>query len=531
MEDRFRQLRLGMSWSLWIAALAALLLVGLACRDGDGEDRPSVMVIDESGSVSVSGAVSGSVSVSGVVAEAVTGTGVVEPGVVRPRPPAAQQVAVDLKEWSILPERAEIEAGAIYFLASNVGPVDPHELVIVRTDVAPGDLPVVEGKVPEDRVDIIGEIEPFTAGTVASGLFNLEPGSYVLICNIAEIEEGELESHYELGMRVAFTVTGTAASMGTEYYRPVSDVVSHAAVSLDMRDIGGLLQAAKTDAAVDWAGVAALYEKGGNSVKGDGSVRTLASLAASDSVLAEFPGGSSLDANVRVGLSGTWQGRSVDDIVRRQLINKGLQAVIYGKVLQELTAARAKIEQGKTDDSSGAPHNVDEAWAFYVGSPDEEGNRGYSIASTARSRAGNFGLDGKVDVPLQLALAEALKSSRSGDMAAYDTAAENVRGRLNTIFYLASLRYIKRAADDTETGARAEHLAEGWAFYQAIHPAVRSASSSAASTIEGHFTGDPSSAVTEESVSQVYGALNEAAVIEALGIPSDVRVTSPDQLR
>ena len=31
-------------------------------------------------------------------------------------------------------------------------------------------------------------------------------GSYVFICNIAEIEDGALESHYEEGMRVAFTV-------------------------------------------------------------------------------------------------------------------------------------------------------------------------------------------------------------------------------------------------------------------------------------------------------------------------------------
>jgi hypothetical protein len=37
-------------------------------------------------------------------------------------------------------------------------------------------------------------------------LLDLEPGSYVLICNIAEGEEGELESHYEEGMRTAFIV-------------------------------------------------------------------------------------------------------------------------------------------------------------------------------------------------------------------------------------------------------------------------------------------------------------------------------------
>ena len=332
--------------------------------------------------------------------------------------------------------------------------------------------------------------------------------------------------------------TGVVAASGaapspipTEHYTPVSDVVSHAAISLDMRDIGNLLQAAKTDEAVDWGAITALYEKGANSVKGDGSVRTLMSLATSDSVLAEFPGGTDLDGNVRAGLSGRWQDRDVDDLVRRQLINKGLQAIIYGKVLQELTAARSKIEQGNTADASGGPHNVDEAWAFYVGTPDDEGNRGLSIAATARSRAGNFGLDGKVDAPLQQALAEALDASRKGDLAAYDAAAEQASGSLNTIFYLAALRYTKRAADDEEPGPRAEHLAEGWAFYQAIHPAVRSASASAASTVEGLLTRDPSGPVPADSVDAVYSALNEDAVVGALGIPSDVRVTSPSQLQ
>ncbi len=98
-------------------------------------------------------------------------------------------------------------------------------------------------------------------------------------------------------------------------------------------------------------------------------MRTLESLAVSDSAIAEFPGGTDRDGNIQTGLAGTWLGESIDDPTRRQLNNKGIQAVIYGKVLQELTAACAKIEAGNTGDNSGASHNVDEAWAFYVGVP------------------------------------------------------------------------------------------------------------------------------------------------------------------
>ena len=101
----------------------------------------------------------------------------------------------------------------------------------------------------------------------------------------------------------------------------------------------------------------------------------------------------------------------------------------------------------------------------------------------------------------------------------------------NTIFYLATLRYGKRVMDDEDAAGRKIHLAEGWAFYQAIRPAVADASADSASIVEGHFTRDASGSVSAEDVERLYAALNEAAVIQALGIPANVRVTSPSQLR
>jgi hypothetical protein len=69
-----------------------------------------------------------------------------------------------------------------------------------------GLLPVRDGKILEDQVTLIGEIEAFAPKSKASGVFTLQPGRYVLICNIAEEEGGQIESHYELGMRTTFTV-------------------------------------------------------------------------------------------------------------------------------------------------------------------------------------------------------------------------------------------------------------------------------------------------------------------------------------
>jgi uncharacterized cupredoxin-like copper-binding protein len=180
-----------------VTAIAACLFLVAACG---GEDRPDVDVIEDGTS---SGSGTGSVSASG------TGSATGEPagpGVVEDKPADAIQVDVTLAEWAVTTSTASVAAGEIYFLVENTGPDDPHEFVVIRTDLGPTELPVVEGKVPEDEVDLLDEIEPFTPGSSASLTLSLAAGSYVLICNIAEIEDGELESHYELGMRTAFTV-------------------------------------------------------------------------------------------------------------------------------------------------------------------------------------------------------------------------------------------------------------------------------------------------------------------------------------
>jgi hypothetical protein len=75
-----------------------------------------------------------------------------------------------------------------------------------KTELALDRLPTEKGKVPENKVNLIGEIEPFAARSMAGKAFNLTAGKYVLICNIAEVEDGKLESHYELGMRTSFVV-------------------------------------------------------------------------------------------------------------------------------------------------------------------------------------------------------------------------------------------------------------------------------------------------------------------------------------
>ena len=123
---------------------------------------------------------------------------------------AGQELAVTLQEWAVLPESLSIPAGSVTINATNIGPMDPHELVVVRTDIPAGELPTREdGSFDEDAegVEVIGEIEEFEVGATQSMTLDLEPGSYVFLCNLVEEEDDGVEAHYQLGMWIGVEVT------------------------------------------------------------------------------------------------------------------------------------------------------------------------------------------------------------------------------------------------------------------------------------------------------------------------------------
>jgi hypothetical protein len=121
---------------------------------------------------------------------------------------AVTAVQVTLNEWEVSPNRASAPAGDITFELTNEGPDHEHEMLIIRTDFGPGELPEDEdGRVDleADGVNVIGKISKFEPGRRSSGTFTLSAGNYVLLCNLHGEHEGEDVSHYQQGMRVAFT--------------------------------------------------------------------------------------------------------------------------------------------------------------------------------------------------------------------------------------------------------------------------------------------------------------------------------------
>ena len=164
-------------WIIGLATSALLVTVGVACGDDDSDDG---------GATPVASATTAAVS-------PVTGGTVVD---------------VLLNEFAVVPDKSTVPAGEITFRATNEGPEDVHEMVIIRTDLAPSALPTVaNGSVPEDELDAVDEIADLAVGATGELTVDLDAGSYVLICNVVQEEpDGTIESHYQKGMRGALTV-------------------------------------------------------------------------------------------------------------------------------------------------------------------------------------------------------------------------------------------------------------------------------------------------------------------------------------
>lgn len=102
---------------------------------------------------------------------------------------------VTVKEWVVAPVPAHATAGKITFVVRNTGKTR-HEFVVIRTNLAPGKLPVKNGRASEKGTK--GEIGNLPAGSTKRLTLTLAKGKYVLICN--------LSGHYKAGQRAAFVV-------------------------------------------------------------------------------------------------------------------------------------------------------------------------------------------------------------------------------------------------------------------------------------------------------------------------------------
>ena len=127
-----------------------------------------------------------------------------------PIPTSEVQISVTLTEYTVAPDPESIATGPITFVARNIGGTE-HELVVIKTDRAPDDLPTKDnGSVDggDEDVTVVGDTDPFPPQEERALTVTLAPGSYVLICDVVqEIEGQETVVHYQEDMRAAFEVT------------------------------------------------------------------------------------------------------------------------------------------------------------------------------------------------------------------------------------------------------------------------------------------------------------------------------------
>lgn len=118
-----------------------------------------------------------------------------------------KSVGATLSNFKIELDKGSASSGEVTFNIKNDGP-SVHEFVILKTDLAPDQLPTTQesGVTIADEeapgIDSVDEVEDIASGASADLKVNLQPGNYVLICNIPK--DG---GHYVLGMHSGFTVS------------------------------------------------------------------------------------------------------------------------------------------------------------------------------------------------------------------------------------------------------------------------------------------------------------------------------------
>ncbi len=309
---------------------------------------------------------------------------------------------------------------------------------------------------------------------------------------------------------------GPTASDG--YYTPTTNREIYQKIASDYQEIAKLTNVINEGKDLPAADILLLYEAGTHTRIGNQS-RTLRSFARSPRRATDFPvatefyGSSNfLDSPVSGAIGGRGAAEEYTDAQRRQAINKGLLRILFHWVKFYMMVGQENMRSGL----------IDEAWAIYVG-VEVDGEYPNSVAALAKSREGNFGREGTIDIPLRQAMDRARQAADDMDAEALETATQEVYSRLNAIFYLATVRYIGITQQDVADGKdHGTHQVEALAFYQSIQPEVAQADSSADESIMAFLEAD-ASGITAASRDAALTALN--GVASALLLTQDDLVT------
>lgn len=132
--------------------------------------------------------------------QGMTGPGMMGPGQGMMGPGMMMGPGGMMAMMSIRIDKPSAKAGTVTFEVTNWSRSVIHEMLIVAVDNPSAPLPYdyVQGRVPEEQVKVLGEVEDLQPNATESISVALEAGSYLLICNIV--------GHYASSMVAPFSV-------------------------------------------------------------------------------------------------------------------------------------------------------------------------------------------------------------------------------------------------------------------------------------------------------------------------------------
>ena len=115
--------------------------------------------------------------------------------------PSGTPVNVLLKDFHVERDAAVVPAGMVTLRIRNQGPTR-HELIVIRTDLAPDKLPLQKDGLTvdeeKDGVKLVEEVNAMDIDEHQNLDLRLAPGNYVMYCNF--------EGHYLGGMHASLAV-------------------------------------------------------------------------------------------------------------------------------------------------------------------------------------------------------------------------------------------------------------------------------------------------------------------------------------
>jgi len=277
-----------------------------------------------------------------------------------------------------------------------------------------------------------------------------------------------------------------------------SEVGGYLTVSKDVCEF----KAALAKSPPDYDAAKKIYQDGKNSKKSDGSMRTLRGMA-SDSYAGEpffdnyttyFGSAAFLDKFVMDALNGNPP--FTKDSQRTEAASKSVESTLQMVYLMhELDEAAGKIMKNDLSASKGAPHNIDETWALYVGE-----DKSCGLYDQGLKRAVDFGTlesctAGKSNSQALAAHQKMYQASLAGDIPRFEAARQEMVEAFLITYLQSTLKYAKMMDQDLAAGKDpSEHQAEGFAFFRTIQPLVARADNKTAKAIHDIFY--PGNAIT-----------------------------------